>query len=177
MKKFIPLFLLLLIFSCSEKKVNNKHIEVKKETWKVIFPTEKIDIELMKEYLIEPQPFTKSSKLQLEENDDNWRFRTRYREAFKKEADFAGKYKVVQWGCGTACQVNSLVNLETGQIIDGFTSSMGVEYKMNSTIFIVDPFSEEDFQDGRSMIYGTAKIYNFDGTNFQLLKKQKYEVK
>jgi len=35
---------------------------------------------------------------------DSWRlFRTRIREASNKPPNFAGRYRVVEWGCGSDC--------------------------------------------------------------------------
>ena len=37
-------------------------------------------------------------------------------------------------------------------------------------------FAEEEFINGRPAIYGTAKIYHFDGTKFNLIREQESET-
>jgi hypothetical protein len=175
-KKLSQAILVLTILHCTAKEPDNEPAEAH-ERYEAMFPTERITIDSMKKYCIAPKPFTRASVLHLAKDSDHWHFRTRYREGFKKPADFAGKFKVVQWGCGSNCQVSSLINLEKGTIIDGFTTSMGVEYRIDSTIFIVDPFSAEEFQYGRPTLYEPARIYNFDGKEFHLLKEPGFEIK
>ncbi len=174
--KVALLFILFTVISYPTAKSENSGSFKAQKAPKVIIPKEKITLESFKEYMIVPKPFPKASKLQLKKNSSSWEFRTYFKEAFKEEADFAGKYKVVQWGCGSGCQVNSLINLETGEIITGFISSMGVLYGLNSSVFITDPFMEEEFLNGRPTIYGTAKIYHFDGTKFNLIREQGSET-
>jgi hypothetical protein len=44
-------------------------------------------------------------------------FRTQFRMAAQKPANFAGHYRIAVWGCGTQCLAGGLVNLETGAVL------------------------------------------------------------
>jgi hypothetical protein len=46
-------------------------------------------------------------------------FRTRIAESAKKGPNFAGKYTIAQWGCGTSCIDIALIDEETGTVYDG----------------------------------------------------------
>lgn len=43
-------------------------------------------------------------------------FRTNLREASKQPPNFAGRYRVTSWGCGTVCIQGGMVDLETGSV-------------------------------------------------------------
>jgi len=43
-------------------------------------------------------------------------YRTRFQEAAKKSPNFAGRYHVVLWGCGSECIMGGIVDLKTGQV-------------------------------------------------------------
>jgi hypothetical protein len=182
MKNFVISLIVLIIGLVAiilflKSKVLTPLESARKALTEVMFPLEKITDPVFNQYRVAPYAFNKASSLILEKGTDNWNFRTRYRKAFEATANFAGKYKVVQWGCGTQCQQNSLINLATGEIINGFTSSYGVGYKLNSTLFIVNPFVDEDFKHGRSPIYASPKLYNFDGNKFYFIKNQAHEIR
>jgi hypothetical protein len=138
----------------------------------IMIPNERISISDFPEYKIAVKPFVKAKQLKLKPGTFAWQFRTRYQNAFKQPADFAGKYKVVEWGCGTTCQMVSLINLESGDIIEGFTTSLSSSYALDSKLFITNPFSEDEFKHGRVSTYQSAKLYLFDNEQFTLLKTQ-----
>lgn len=43
-------------------------------------------------------------------------FRTRLREAVKGEVNFAGKYILTGWGCGTGCSYSAIIDAKTGRV-------------------------------------------------------------
>jgi len=43
-------------------------------------------------------------------------FRTRLREAARGKPNFAGRYIVATWGCGTACLQGALIDARTGRV-------------------------------------------------------------
>ena len=47
---------------------------------------------------------------------DDRAFRTRLREAGRQRPNFAGRYVVTTWGCGTGCRVGAVVDLKTGRV-------------------------------------------------------------
>ena len=66
----------------------------------------------------------------------SWGFRTRLRKGLKAGPNFADKYIVVTHGCGTSCQVNWILNAETGKILDRFPSTYGASYHRDSRLII-----------------------------------------
>lgn len=47
----------------------------------------------------------------------NYNFRTRIRAASREKPNFAGRWVLVNWGCGTGCSDGRLVNVATGAIL------------------------------------------------------------
>ena len=47
----------------------------------------------------------------------NYNFRTRIRAASRKAPNFAGRWVLVNWGCGTGCNDGRLVNIATGTVL------------------------------------------------------------
>jgi hypothetical protein len=45
-----------------------------------------------------------------------WNFRTRLREAIKGEVNFAGRYILTGWGCGTGCSQMAIIDAKTGRV-------------------------------------------------------------
>jgi hypothetical protein len=95
-------------------------------------------------------PVTKDIKIaddiDWDSDESSWNIRTRLRKGLKAGPNFADKYAVVTYGCGTQCQGNTIVNVETGKVLGGFSSTYGVEYKRDSRLIIADNphYSEGD---------------------------------
>lgn len=67
-------------------------------------------------------------------------FKTALLEAVGKGPNFAGKYAVAQWGCGTQCQGHAVVNVESGKIIAfGPATQAGIGISLESPIMITNP--------------------------------------
>ncbi|AGC78370.1 hypothetical protein DDD_3243 [Nonlabens dokdonensis DSW-6] len=64
------------------------------------------------------------------------RFITRINEECKKGINFAGKYTLVIWGCGTSCQNGVIVNRINGEIYDGYSSTLGSKFKKDSKLIL-----------------------------------------
>lgn len=47
---------------------------------------------------------------------DAYNFRTRLRAAAARPVNFAGRYKLATWGCGTQCETGAIINAMTGQV-------------------------------------------------------------
>ena|ERR1019366_5780036 len=83
-----------------------------------------------------------------------WVFRTRLRQGLKKGANFNGHYAVVTYGCGTQCQGNKIIDVNTGKVIGGFTTSYGTAYRMDSSLIISDfPGAVADLNGEFSLLY------------------------
>jgi len=57
----------------------------------------------------------------------------------KKGPNFAGHYTVVELGCGSNCQVFTIVDAITGKGCDGEGGERGAEFRLDSHLFIADP--------------------------------------
>lgn len=66
------------------------------------------------------------------------KFKTRISKACEEGVNFANKYTVVTWGCGTNCQYSLLVDRTNGKIFKGISSTYGLKYKKGSTLLIVN---------------------------------------
>ncbi len=69
-------------------------------------------------------------------------FRTRLRDAVKEPRWFAGHLTVMEAGCGTGCQIYMFVDVKTGKVYEGPTTSLGAEWKPGSRLFIANPPEE-----------------------------------
>ena len=69
------------------------------------------------------------------------RFRTRLREGATSPPNFAGHYKLIQWGCGTSCQETAIVDLVSGRVFFAAGSLVGVDHRADSALLVVNPAS------------------------------------
>ena len=69
-------------------------------------------------------------------NPDAKSFITRIKEGCKGGVNFAGHYTLIYWGCGTACQYGVVVDRKTGEIFNGYLSSLGSQFKADSKLII-----------------------------------------
>lgn len=65
-------------------------------------------------------------------------YRTRLSEGLSQSPDFNGHYKVVSYGCGTGCQGNWVLDLETGRIAGRFDTAMGASYRRDSSLIVAN---------------------------------------
>ncbi|MEK7155594.1 MAG: hypothetical protein AAB734_01830 [Patescibacteria group bacterium] len=67
-------------------------------------------------------------------------FKTAINKAVAAGPNFAGKFAVAQWGCGTNCQGHAVVNVESGKIIAfGPETEAGIGVSLESPILITNP--------------------------------------
>jgi hypothetical protein len=99
--------------------------------------------------------------------------RTRIRDAAKLGPNFAGQFRIVQWGCcGSDCVSFAVINLESGEVFDPPFESIWLlafsegwrgevlSYKPNSRLLVVDGCPTEHC--------GTF-YYEWTGRKFKLL--------
>ncbi len=63
---------------------------------------------------------------------------------------FAGKYVLIEAGCGTSCQTGVLVNRQTGKVVPNSQlpiAGSGYDYRFNSALLVVNPTSPEILAD------------------------------
>lgn len=77
-------------------------------------------------------------------------FESQIRQQAQPPSNFAGHYKIAEWGCGSACVSIAIIDLKTGEVYDGPFSTLGygipyryeggsaeLEYKPQSRLLIV----------------------------------------
>ena len=79
--------------------------------------------------------------VQFASHQDARRFRTRLREGIAQGSNFAGRFRVVTWGCGTACRSGLVVNVETGHVYE-LPHASNWTYRLGSTLLVLDGPSE-----------------------------------
>lgn len=85
----------------------------------------------------------------------------------QKGVNFAGKYHVAEWGCGTACQNLAVINAETGNIVAfGLLSSLGSEYTQDKSYLILNPL--ERIRQDEMFKQLDSEIYRIDAVNGKL---------
>jgi hypothetical protein len=106
---------------------------------------------------------------------DDWhQFRTLIREGASRPVNFAGDYRIVEWGCGTDCVRFVLLDLRAGSVYDPPFESLwldafptngwygkGLEFHANSRLLIVNGCPTEKC--------GTY-YYEWTGEVFQLIR-------
>jgi hypothetical protein len=103
-------------------------------------------------------------------------FRTRLREDSRSGPNFAGRYTVVIWGCGTGCAQMGVVDARTGRVYFPPVEYVDIPYmedeqarartfRLDSKLLIVT----QNHYDGKGGY--TAYYYLFDNNRFRLLRK------
>jgi len=113
---------------------------------------------------------------------DEWRsFHTRIREGASQPPNFAGSYRIVEWGCGSDCVRFVLIDLKTGTIhgppfesvwLDAFSTDgwygKGLEYRKDSRLLVVD---------GCPTKKCASYYYEWTGSKFRLLRSVEKHLK
>lgn len=88
--------------------------------------------------------------------------------------NFAGKYSIAKWGCGSPCQDGVIVDADTGHIYRMPAMSNGYEARKNSRLLIQNPiFIEGEWpKDRHRIIY-----WEWIGDRLKLLGVYKVDVK
>jgi len=82
----------------------------------------------------------KKQKLDLESNSDGKSYSTNIRNAYKNEnANFAGHYTFLYWGCGSTCAHSKIINRRNGKIYDAPETMLGYDFRPNSRMLVVNP--------------------------------------
>ena len=110
------------------------------------------------------------------DSENQRKFRTRIVRASKRPPDFAGEFRIADWGCGTSCVSIAVINLSTGHVYDGPFSTLGygsprdyeggddwLDYRLASRLLIARGCPED-------RDCGTY-YYEWRGNGFALLRK------
>ncbi len=98
-----------------------------------------------------------AGKINLSSHPKANNYRTNLKNALKnKEVDFAGKYIIAQWGCGTGCTEAAIIDAKTGNVffpveLQGVRAgglAMGdhdmAEYKKDSRLLVIYGYAGSD---------------------------------
>jgi hypothetical protein len=66
----------------------------------------------------------------------------------KREANFDGKYRIVEFGAGSGVQYFFIIDLNNGNVYEGRMSSCGIKYNINSAMIIINPIENMIWEDG-----------------------------
>jgi hypothetical protein len=87
-------------------------------------------------------------------------YRTKLREGAAAGPNFAGHYTVVLWGCGTGCQVVSIVDARTGRLSrQTLLTAGGVQFRRDSRLLYADPPAPD--QPANCASCGTPAFYEW----------------
>src|SRR5712691_9698313 len=82
------------------------------------------------------------------------RFRTVIQEGSEGAPDFAGRFRVVHWGCGSNCHAFALVDRKTGEVYPvPETAALGAGFRLNSGLFVID--TPEMIKESGSPLFAT----------------------
>ena len=103
---------------------------------------------------------------------DSRAFRTRLREAAKGRPNFAGRYIVTAWGCGTGCLVGAAIDARTGRVhwfphqayadYDAPPDFEPVRFRLDSRLIVIYGAGAEDGEEDLGTHY-----YEFAGGRFR----------
>ncbi len=109
-------------------------------------------------------------------------YRTNLKEALATSAvNFAGKYILTYWGCGTGCIQGAIIDAKTGAVFfpielqgvaaggSGLGNHEMLEYKKNSNLLVLYGYAGSGFEAENKNQHGIY-YYQWNGKSFKLLK-------
>jgi hypothetical protein len=85
------------------------------------------------------KPDNKQTIIDFSSHPDALKFKTNLIEGVKGGPNFAEHYTIISWGCGTMCQVVAIVDNRDGAVYFPITSTLGIDFRIDSNLLIVDP--------------------------------------
>jgi len=85
-------------------------------------------------------------------------------ESLKQGPDFAGKFAIAKWGCGSSCLMFAVTDVESGLVVAyGPQTEFGIEYSLDSTLLVTNPISKlpqlpESVHETESLALSTARV-------------------
>lgn len=114
-----------------------------------------------KDYQVNETFTGKNAKLKLTKKDMT--FRTRLRYAAKEKPNFAGRYILTAWGCGTECLMGAVIDAKTGRVswwnfsvcCWGATDENfePIEFRLNSNLIVFSGYRNEKDGDSGTHFY------------------------
>lgn len=111
-------------------------------------------------------------------------YRTRLREGARRAVNFAGRYKLHTWSCGTSCLQTAFIDAKTGEVffpeeLNGFIACYygsqpvndleeALQFQKGSRLIVMSgyPYSERGKDEPKKGLY----YYEWTGTELKLLK-------
>lgn len=168
-------FLLWCLFFCYKYCLKNQKIKnVDNEKKLLLADTPKFsdyNVEELGESLIKPVPVNLNSHPKANE------FRTTIRNAEENGPNFAYKYTIATWGCGTACHSYAVIDSSNGNVyFSNIGAQLGVSYNINSHLLIVDPpemIYENYGNNIDDALYPATKYYVWKNNDFKFIGEWK----
>jgi hypothetical protein len=82
--------------------------------------------------------------------------------------NFAAYLAVVEWGCGSPCQEQAVVNLRTGRVVSVVNTGAGASYHLGSRLLVANPPDVAGCYDPRSAAT-QPEFYVFNGDSLELI--------
>lgn len=122
-----------------------------------------------------------AKKINLTSHSKAKNYRTNLKNALANYGvNFAGKYIVAQWGCGSGCTESAIIDAKTGNVffpneLQGVLAgglSLGehnmIEFKPNSNLLMIYGYAGFNFEEGKETQHGIY-YYLWDGKKLKLL--------
>lgn len=96
-------------------------------------------------------------------------------DAVRDGANFAGKYTLASWNCGSACRNSAIVDITNGRIVSfGVGTQYGFSHSATSTLLVTNPRSALSDMASSTVAQFTREYYTIDGDQrLQLLCSEK----
>ena len=174
-KIFQILIFLALFYGC--KKENNfPKIIAEKNSEKLVIMSDSEKIKFVTKYKFDDFPVikidSKKMKVQLNTNINSFTksYKTMINESYEsEEINFAGKYILNYWGCGSPCAVGIAINTRNGKLIEIPASSVGYQFQKNSRLLIVNPPDSLDYYI-KDCVYCKPELYLLDTLKYEFVK-------
>ncbi len=129
-----------------------------------------------KDFPSQPHSNNTLKKVDLDSHPDAKYLKDKLELLVGREPNFSGKYILATFGCGTACQVVTIVDVDTGRITMPVNSSDGSCYSKDSRLLILNPYIanayDEDLPDWAFTYY-----YIIQDGRLELLHQTKKPLK
>ncbi len=148
---FVIFFIFFYICICTEKSLaqsqTNKRAERLKylNDSKIYFAAnDEIDYSIIFKKYPKTGSYTgKIAQINFSSDPKSKRFRARLSQGIKEGPNYSGKYRVIDWGCGTNCTQIVVVNVESGVICSWVNTCGASLYKLDSKLLIINPGATE----------------------------------
>jgi hypothetical protein len=136
-KLALIMVLILAFFLLKSRKQEDTHREVKPPEKPIVKVIDEPTTPVFEDFPTDESATGTLAKVDFSGNNPALQFRTQITKTAAKGPNFAGRYTVVTWGCGSACQQTAIVDEVTGKIVSfNLMTSGGVDYRLNSRLLI-----------------------------------------